>query len=117
MGEIKFPTKKQTVYLICGSMKDMRVETAPGYVIDLTNNLGYTTKVALLCKGKRWFATHFETGLDCTPNTKENGEVCYSWKRDDLINRLKDIDFKRAENHPFRQIFIDEIEKFKRGNK
>ena len=98
----------------------MRVETAEGYVIDLTDKYGYTSKIAMLCKGKRWFATHYETGINCTPPTKPSGEIQLRWKRDDLIVRLKDIDFKRClqdkhGNNTF-QDCIDMIEEYKRTN-
>jgi hypothetical protein len=114
-SETKIPTKKQTVYLI---MQDMSVKTEQGYIIDLTNTKGQTTKIALLCKGKRWFATHYETGLDCTPRTKESGEVCNSWKRDELIAILKelDLDFETIiARDLFKQKCIDKIEEFKRS--
>lgn len=120
MGEIKFPTKKQTVYLLCRKERKFRVKTAKGYVIDLTTNKGFTTKIALLCKGRRWFATHYETGMDCTPRTKATGEFEFSWKRDDLIARLKEIDFERCmyrDGKNIYQKYIDMIEEFKRGNK
>ena len=121
MGEIKFPTKKQTIYLVCGKRSDLRVEMAEGYVIDLTNNKGFTTQIALLCKGKSWYATHFETGLDCTPKTKTSGELKLHWSRDNLIKRLQEIDFERClidrKGNKVFQYCIDLIEEYKRGNK
>lgn len=114
-SETVIPKKKQTVYLL---MRDKSVKTEQGYVIELTNSKGYRTKIALLCKGKRWFATHYDTGLDCTPNTKSSGEVCLAWKRDELIAELKelDIDFEdMIKRDLFKQECIELIEKFKRS--
>lgn len=112
--------KKQTVYLLCGTMKDMRVVETKGEVIDLTTNTGFIVKIALLYKRPYYFATHYETGLDCTPYYKpEDVTLCLGkrWRnKDELIERLKLIDFERmTQNEEYISMFTSKIEEYKRN--
>ena len=82
--------KKQTFWKAMGSRKEPRFEEAQGYVIDLTDNYNYTVKIALDYRRPYWYATHYESGILCTPLPKE-----YKTK-DELIAKLKEVDFKRC---------------------
>lgn len=105
--------KKQPVYLLCKTKEGMFVKEDRGYIIDLTNNFGYTVKIALMYKAG-WHATHYDSGLDCTPHTKTSGEYCFNWKKDDLIERLKAIDFERfIKTNPAIKEYISLIENHK----
>lgn len=105
---------KQTVYLLCGTMKDMRIEEAKGEIIELTNNKGYTTRIALLCKRPYWYATHYETGLDCTPSKPgKYGFAEKTWRKQELIEALKEIDFERLLKPEYINKFKAKIEEYK----
>jgi hypothetical protein len=108
--------KKQPVYLLCKENKKIVVKEASGYVIDLTNKCGYTTKIALIFDSG-WTATHYESGLSCTPYTKASGERVLKWKKEELIERLKDIDFESTakRNKGFEE-YISLINEYKGAN-
>ena len=94
--------KKQPIYLIM-KMKDFKerhVEEVEGYVYDLLTDSGSIVKIGLHYIRPYWYATHYETGLACTPYTNPE-EYCpaLKWKsKEALIERLKQIDFKHLES-------------------
>lgn len=91
--------KKQTYWKACRNKdKSIRFDEAQGYVIDLTDNYGYTVKIALEYKRPYWSATHYESGILCMPyrDIKEYPHTSNVYKsKEELIERLKEVDFKK----------------------
>ena len=92
--------KKQTYWkAIRGENKSIRFEEAQGYVIDLTDQRGYTVKIALEYLRPYWYATHYESGLSCMPyrDIKEYPHRSNEYKsKEELIEQLKQSDFEKA---------------------
>lgn len=118
-GEVKIKRpKKETVYLICGTMKDMRVEEAKGEVIEIIDNYGFKVKLAVLYRRPYYFLTHYESGLECTPirTVDESGFGMKDWRnKDELIERIKQYNFEQATKRL--QVFKDAIKKYKEEHK
>lgn len=106
--------KKQPVYLLCKKNGELTVTEDKGYIIDLTDNYGNTVKIALMYKSG-WHATHYDTGLACTPYTDVNRERVLRWSWEGLIERLKHIDFgKILKNNPYIEAYKSKIEDYKK---
>lgn len=91
--------KKQSYWkAIKNKDKSTGFEEAQGYVIDLTDNHGYTVRIALEYRRPYWYATHYESGLSCAPyrDIKEypHRSNLYTSK-DELIRELKSVDFEK----------------------
>lgn len=73
----------------------MHVTEVQGHLIDLVDDYGNTSKIGLVFKRPFWHATHYETGLDCTPWQHDSGGMPFKeWKnKDALIEELKRFDF------------------------
>lgn len=90
--------KKQKFWKVMRDKKSIRFDEAQGYVIDLTDNYGYTVKIALEFVRAHWRATHYESGLLIMPHRviNEFGNKSNEYKsRDELIKTLKTLDFKK----------------------
>ncbi len=94
--------KKQTYWkAIRQKDKSIGFDEAQGYVIDLTDNYGYTVKIALEYRRPHWYATHYDSGLSVMPyrDVKEYPQRSNDYKsKEELINQLKEIDLKRYIN-------------------
>ena len=92
--------KKQTYWkAIRGENKSIQFEEAQGYVIDLTDQHGYTVKIALEYRRPYWYATHYESGLSCMPyrDIKEYPHRSNLYKsKEELISNIKEIDFEKC---------------------
>ena len=81
-----------------GTRESLWFEEAEGYVIDLTDNHGYTVKIALDYRRPYWHATHYESGLSVMPykDIKEYPYKSNAYESmDELISELKGIDFEK----------------------
>lgn len=72
-----------------------------GYIHELQDHKGYKFKVALYYGEGTWMATHYNTGLECTPYKVTFGGFYkkHKWKREELIEKLKELDFQRLEKN------------------
>lgn len=104
--------KKETVYWCVkqpGS-KQLKVIEKEGYLYDVSCPHG-TVRVGLVYVRPWWRATHYESGLDCTPYSDSGGYNKHWRNREELLDAIKDIDF-HAQLHRA-QPFIDTVNKYK----
>lgn len=91
--------KKHTIYQTMRPKKGRKpfvVETE-GYLYSITGPCK-TTMVALVYKRPYWFATHYESGMDCTPH-KGRSPLAKHWtKREELLEALSKIPFGVIED-------------------
>ena len=83
--------KKEKIYMSMGSMKPGRehyVRETEGYVFDVNG-----TKIGLIYRRPYWFATHYESGVDCTPPS-DAGSYKRKWKnKETLLEKLQELNF------------------------
>lgn len=83
--------KKEKIYISMDSMKPGRehyVRETEGYVFNVNG-----TKIGLIYRRPYWFATHYESGVDCTPSS---GEWTFQrkWKsKEALLKKIQELNF------------------------
>jgi hypothetical protein len=104
--------KKQTVYwcVKTPSGMGMQVIKKQGYLYDIIDPQG-TITIGLVYVRPSWRATHYESGLDCTPYS-DAGSYSKAWKKkEDLLEAVKNIDFHRYMDQA--KPFIEIVNKYK----
>lgn len=84
--------KKQTVYQTMRLNTKVWVVEKQGYLYDIVYPEG-TITVGLVFKRPYWTATHYESGLDCTPYSDKGGYKKAWKKKEDLLEAIKNINF------------------------
>lgn len=104
--------KKETVYWCVkqSGSKQLKVIEKEGYLYDVFCPHG-TVRVGLVYVRPWWRATHYESGLDCTPYSDSGGYNKHWRNREELLDAIKDIDF-HARIHQAKP-FIDAVNKYK----
>lgn len=103
---------RQPVYRVMTQGTKTWVIETPGYLYDINCPQG-TVRIGLIYKRPYWFATHYESGLDCTPYSDKGGYKKEWRSKDLLLEALTRIDFHRylAQAQPY----IDRVNKYKGG--
>ena len=90
---------------------------AQGEVVDVTDNYGYTVKVAFEYERPYWRATLYESGLKCDPyrDVAEYPHRSNQYKsKDELIENIKEIDFKKyIKGNKFLENMTRQLAEFK----
>ena len=121
MNKRELKLKKQTYWkAIRAKDKSMTFEEAQGYVIDLTDNYGYTIKIALEYKRPYWYATDYDSGLATMPyrDIKEYPQRSNVYKsKEELIDQLKQIDFEKyIKGNTFLENLKRQLDEYKTKN-
>lgn len=104
--------KKQTVYQVMVLEKRRWVVEKQGYLYDVVFPEG-TITIGLVYKRPYWFATHYESGLDCTPYSDAGGYQ-KAWKnKDNLLEAVKTLNFYADGVLEQAKPFIDLVNKYK----
>lgn len=77
----------------------------------------YLVGLGIFYRHGGYHITDIYTGLDCTPRSRESGELCNRWTKDILDEALKmltDVNFKRIHEYPDSVRYHEMIENFKR---
>lgn len=83
--------KKQPIYRIMKQYGKVWVVETPGLLYEIPYENG-TVRVGLVWLNNHWFATHYESGLDCTPASNKYRE--HNWRdKELLLDTLKDLDW------------------------
>lgn len=105
--------KKQPVYRIMKKGLQTWVTETPGYLYEIVTPHG-TVTVGLIWINYHWFATHYDSGLDCTPASNKHGE--HLWRdKALLLDTVKDIPFHKFMHQA--QPYIDMVNKYKEASK
>lgn len=107
--------KRQPVYQCMRQGTKLWVIEKKGYLFDIIDHKGTPVTIALVSKGHYWTATHYESGLDCTPYSDKGGYEKRWRNKEELLEAVKNIDF--AANSHNAAYYVNLVNQYKEASK
>ena len=108
--------KKEIIYQIVKKEGKLCVVEAQGYLYRIIDSNAATT-VGLEYVRPYWYATHYDSGLACTPYSDKGGYKREWKKKEALLEALKDVPLEQIAAQPGVQKFTQMVNAYKETKK